>query len=118
MIRYENQSLVPIFLDCCPYVLKYTSSVLLHHICIRSTGVHETNLLIGKFILDEIVQIPAKKRHTGDLNIVKFELKVLNYAIIRNINSQHEDLKNWCSEPLMWCKQGRIIICINLYGVR
>ena len=118
MIRYENQSLFPILLDCCPYVLKYTSSVIVQQHGICSTGVHETNLLIGKFILDEFVQIPAKKRHTSDLNFVKFELKVLNYAIIRNINSQHEDLNNWCSEPLLWWKQGRIIICINLYGVR
>ena len=118
MIRYENQSFFPIFLDCCPYVLKHSSSVLLHQTWIRSSGVHETNLLVGKFILDVIVQTPTKKRHTCDLNFVKCELKVLNYAIIRNMNSQHEDLNNRCSEPLLWCKQGRIIICINLYGVR
>ena len=102
MVRYEYQSLVPIFSECFPHVLKCPSSVIIQHDGIRLTGVHETNLLIGKFLFDEFVQMPAKKWLTCDLNYVKFELKVLNYAIITNINSQHPDLNNWCREPLLW----------------
>ena len=102
MVRYENQSLVPIFLERCPYVLKYNTSISIQQHGTRSTRVHETNLLIGKFLLDEFVQMPAKKRQTGDFNFVKFELKLLNSAIITNINSQHPDLNNWYSEPLLW----------------
>ena len=118
MERYEYQSLVPIFSEYFPYVFNYTSSVILQQHGIRSTGVHETNLLIGKFLLYEFVEMPAKKRHrTCDLNYVKFELKVLTSTIITNINSQHPDLNNWHSEPLLWCKQGRIIICKDVYGV-
>ena len=117
MVRYEYQSLVPICSECLPYVSKYTTSILIHQDGIRLTGVHETNLLIGKFLLDEFVPMPANKRHTSDLNFVKFELKVLNSAIIRNVNSQHPDLNSWCRQPLLWCKQGRIIICKNFYGV-
>ena len=60
MVRYEYQSLVPVFLECFPHVLKNTSSVIIYHDGIRSTGVHETNPLIGKFLLDEFVQIPTK----------------------------------------------------------
>jgi hypothetical protein len=33
---------------------------------------------------------------------VKFELKVINYAIIRNVNLHHPDLNNRCTEPLVW----------------
>jgi hypothetical protein len=105
MVRYEYQSLVPIFSECIPHVFNYTSSVITQQHGIRSTGVHETNLLIGKFLLYEFVEMPAEKRHrTCDLNYVKFELKLINYVIITNINSQHPDLNNWCSEPLLWCK--------------
>ena len=116
MVRNEYQSLVPICSECLPYVSKYMTSILIHQDGIRLTGFHETNPLIGKFLLDEFVQMPAKKRLTGHLNFVKFELKVLNSAIITNINSQHPDLNNWCSEPLVWCKQCGIIICKNGYG--
>ena len=117
MVRYEYQSLVPICSECLPYVSKYTGSVLTHHVSICSNGVHETYPLIGKFLLNEFVPMPAKKMHTCDLNFMKFQLKVLNSAIIRNVNSQHPDLNSWCSQPPLWCKQGRIIICINFYGV-
>src|ERR1035438_3413577 len=60
--------------------------------------------------------LQKKRNRTCDLNYVKFELKVLTSTIITNINSQHPDLNNWHSEPLLWCKQGRIIICIDVYG--
>ena len=60
MERYEYQSLVPIFSEYFPYVFNYTSSVILQQHGIRSTGVHETNLLIGKFLLYEFVEMPAK----------------------------------------------------------
>ena len=62
MERYEYQSLVPIFSECFPYVLNYTSSVIIQQDGIRSTGVHGTNLLIGKFLLYEFVEMPAKKK--------------------------------------------------------
>jgi hypothetical protein len=61
MVRYEYQSLVPIFIECFPYVLKYSSPISTQQHGIRSTRVHETNLLIGKFLLDEFVPIPTKK---------------------------------------------------------
>ena len=70
MIRYEYQSLVPIFFECFPYVLKNTSSIIIQQVGTSSCGVHETNLLIGKFLLDEFVPIPAKKRHIQVISIL------------------------------------------------
>ena len=60
MVRYEYQSLVPVFLECFPHVFKNTSSVIIYHDGIRSIGVHETNLLIGIFLLEVFVPIPTK----------------------------------------------------------
>ena len=60
MVRYEYQSLVRIFSEYFPYVLNYTSSVIFQHHGIRSSGVNETNLLIGKFLLYKFVEMPAK----------------------------------------------------------
>jgi len=117
MVGYEYQSLVPIFIECISYVFKCIISGIIQQVGIRSTGVHETNLLIGKFFLNEFVPIPEKKLHTVDINFVKYELKVLTSAIIKNFNSQHPDLNNWHSEPLPWFKQDRIIICKDVYGV-
>ena len=60
MVRYEDQSLVLIFSECFPYVLKNTSSVIIQQGGIRLTGVHETNLLIGIFLLEVFMPIPTK----------------------------------------------------------
>ena len=60
MIRYKYQSLVPICFEYFPYVSKNTSLVIIQHVGIRSLGVHETNMLIGKFLLYEFVEMPAK----------------------------------------------------------
>ena len=62
MVRYEYQSLVPIFSECFPYVLINTFSVIIQQGGIRPLGVHETNLHIGKFLLDVFVSIPKKKK--------------------------------------------------------
>jgi hypothetical protein len=50
-------------------------------------------------------------------NFFKFWIKTLNYVIITNINSQHEDLHNWYAEPLRAHAQVPVVISIDCYDI-
>ena len=51
-------------------------------------------------------------------NFFKFWIKILNYVIITNINSHHEDLHKWYAEPLRALAQVPVVISIDCYDIR